>query len=70
MTLLSYKSLLRHMNNRDREEKVGEGETLHFRGGEENVPALKVPKRCPPVLLVEICLRENTASRCEEGKGL
>jgi hypothetical protein len=37
---------------------------------EENVPALKVPKQCPPALLVEIYLRENKALRCEEGKEL
>jgi hypothetical protein len=46
-------------------ENVGEvvRETLHLRGGGQETlsPVSKVPRQCPLVLLVEVCLTEGEA---------
>jgi hypothetical protein len=51
----------------------GKGETLHSRGG-THFQALKVPRQCPLVLLVEVRLREGKALgsgfHCEQMTGV
>jgi hypothetical protein len=37
---------------------------------QRNVLVLKVPRQCPLVLLVEVCLREGEVSGSEADKGL
>jgi hypothetical protein len=38
--------------------------------GQKNILVLKVPRQCPFVLLVEVCLRKGKALGSEEGKAL
>jgi hypothetical protein len=66
-TLLRWKSkVMKHQEEEEREkaeEKVGgEGSKKHIlRGGEKHFLGLKVPRQCPLVLLVEVCLRGGNA---------
>jgi hypothetical protein len=39
-------------------------------GGENFFPTLKVPRQCPLVFLVKICLSVSKALGSENGKGL
>jgi hypothetical protein len=62
---------LKRERERERRDKVREvaRETI-FKGEEKETffsPVLKVPRQCPLVLLVEICLREGKAFGTLEG---
>jgi hypothetical protein len=53
---------------RERERRGGSQRHYIWGGGRITFPALKVPRQCPPVLLVEVRLRESKALGSENGK--